>query len=171
MMRGRTRHLSVGTSAGAFRRGRGLVGRLAEGRDVVVVAPDAQSPDWHERRRSSGPPSCLHHRPTRSQRSTRRKVARVIDPAVRSWTPESEPIGVGTPFTIRGRLGAVPIRGTNETVTWDPPHLAVYRTVRPTWPFRMTAEHRFDADGDDRTRYTWTPTPVTIARDPSGTHA
>jgi hypothetical protein len=83
-------------------------------------------------------------------------VAPVIDPAVRMWKPDSEPIRVGTRFTIRGRLGIIPIRGTTETTTWDPPHLARYRSVSPTWPFRMTAEHRFDPEGTDRARYTWT---------------
>lgn len=86
------------------------------------------------------------------------EIAPVIDPAVRMWKPDSDPIGVGTRFTIRGQLGIIPIRGVSETTTWDPPHLATYRSVSPTWPFLMTAEHRFDPEGTDRTRYTWTIT-------------
>jgi len=86
------------------------------------------------------------------------EIAPVIDPAVRMWKPDSDPIGVGTRFTIRGQLGVIPIRGTSETTTWDPPHLVTYRSVSPTWPFRMTAEHRFDPEGTDRCRYTWTIT-------------
>ena len=86
------------------------------------------------------------------------EIAPVIDPAVRMWKPDSDPIGVGTRFTIRGQLGIIPIRGTSETTTWNPPHLATYRSVSPTWPFRITAEHRFDPEGTNRTRYTWTIT-------------
>ena len=84
------------------------------------------------------------------------ETAPLIDPAVREWRADSRPIGVGTRFAIRGRLGPVPIRGTSEAVTWDPPTLAEYRSVAPTWPFRMTAQHRFDAHPDGGTEYTWT---------------
>lgn len=80
----------------------------------------------------------------------------LIDPAVREWTADSRPIGVGTRFRIRGRQGAVPIRATSETVTWDPPTLAEYRSVSLTWPFRMTARHQFEATAEGGTRYTWT---------------
>ena len=52
------------------------------------------------------------------------EIAPVIDPAVRMWKPDSDPIGVGARFTIRGQLGIIPIRGTSETTTWNPPHLA-----------------------------------------------
>ncbi len=83
------------------------------------------------------------------------EIAPFIDPAVRLWQPDTDPIGVGTRFAIRGKLGIIPIRGTSEAITWDPPHLAVYRSVSPTWPFRMTAEHRFEPDGDNHTMYTW----------------
>jgi Polyketide cyclase / dehydrase and lipid transport len=83
------------------------------------------------------------------------ETAPMIDPAVREWSADSRPIGVGRRFAIRGRLGPVPIRGTSEVVTWDPPTLAEYRSVAPTWPFRMTAQHRFDAHPDGGTDYTW----------------
>jgi hypothetical protein len=83
------------------------------------------------------------------------ETAPLIDPAVREWRPDFRPIGVGTRFAIRARLGRVPIRGTSEAVTWDPPTLAEYRSVAPTWPFRMTAQHRFDAHAGGGTDYTW----------------
>jgi hypothetical protein len=81
--------------------------------------------------------------------------AHLIDPAVRSWTANDRPIGVGTRFAIRGRLGRVPIRGTSEVVIWDPPTLAEFRSVSPSWPMRMTARHSFEPAGPERTRYTW----------------
>jgi hypothetical protein len=82
------------------------------------------------------------------------ETAPLIDPAVREWRPDTEPIGVGTRFTIRGRLGLLPIRGTSETVRWEPPLLAEYRSVS-TWPARMTAQHRFEPRADGGTNYTW----------------
>jgi Polyketide cyclase / dehydrase and lipid transport len=82
------------------------------------------------------------------------ETAPLIDPGVRSWIPDTHPIGVGTRFTIRARLGLLPIRGTSEVVTWDPPTLVVYRSVKPSWPFSMHAEHRFEPI-DDFTSYTW----------------
>ncbi len=83
------------------------------------------------------------------------ETAPLIDPAVRQWRPDSRPIGVGTRFAIRGRLGRVPIRGTSEVAAWDPPTLAEFRSVAPTWPFRVTAQHRFAARADSGTDYTW----------------
>ena len=85
------------------------------------------------------------------------ETAPLIDPAVRTWAPDVRPIGVGTRFTIRGRIGLVPIRATSEVVAWTPPQSAEFRSVRPDWPFRMTASHRF-IDRDGETDYTWTIT-------------
>ena len=70
------------------------------------------------------------------------ETAQLIDPAVRVWQADVRPIDLGTRFTIRGRLGVVPIRGTSEVTIWDPPQLAEFRSIAPTWPFRMTARHR-----------------------------
>lgn len=82
-------------------------------------------------------------------------TAPLIDPAVRMWKADARPIGVGTRFTIRGRLGAVPFRATSEVITWDPPTLAEFRSVSLTWPFRMTARHHFEARATGGTEYTW----------------
>jgi len=86
------------------------------------------------------------------------ETAPLIDPGVRVWQPDTDPIAVGTRFTIRGRLGLLRIRGTSEVVRWDPPERATYRSVSPTWPFRMTAEHRFVERDDGDTDYTWSIT-------------
>ena len=85
------------------------------------------------------------------------ETAPLIDPAVRRWQPDRRPIGVGTRFSIRGRLGIMPIRATSEVVRWDPPAFAEFRSVSPAWPMRMVAEHRF-IDHDGGTEYTWSIT-------------
>ena len=82
-------------------------------------------------------------------------TAALIDPAVREWRPDIRPIGVGTRFTIRARLGVIPIRGASEVITWEPPQLAEYRSTSPTWPFRMTARHQFEPTVGGGTDYTW----------------
>jgi len=83
------------------------------------------------------------------------ETAPLIDPAVRQWRADHRPIGVGTRFSIRGRLGVVPIRGTSEVVSWDPPTLAEFRSVAPAWPMHMTAQHRFAERHGGGTDYTW----------------
>jgi len=79
----------------------------------------------------------------------------LIDPAVREWRADVRPIDIGTRFAIRGRLGAVPIRATSEVTTWDPPRLAEFRSIAPTWPFRITARHQFEPGTEGGTDYTW----------------
>jgi hypothetical protein len=83
------------------------------------------------------------------------ETARLIDPAVRVWQADVLPIQLSTRFTIRGRLGVVPIRGTSELTAWDPPQLAEFRSIAPTWPFRMTARHQLETTPDGGTDYTW----------------
>jgi len=83
------------------------------------------------------------------------ETAHLIDPAVREWSADTRPIGVGTRFTIRGRLGVVPIRGMSRVVVWDPPSVAQFRNVRPSWPVHITATHRFVERADGGTDYTW----------------
>lgn len=83
------------------------------------------------------------------------ETAPLIDPAVREWRADSRPIGVGTRFAIRGHLGRVPIRGTSEVVSWDPPNFAEFRSLAPRWPIRMTARHRFEEGSDGGTDYAW----------------
>jgi len=74
-------------------------------------------------------------------------VAPKIDPAVKQWTPDTEPIDVGTRFTIRGRLGIVPIRGVSEAVQWEPPNVAAFVSVQGSRPLRIVATHRFETSG------------------------
>ncbi len=85
-------------------------------------------------------------------------IAPLVDPSVRAWTPDAEPIGVGTTFSIRGRLGRLPFRGRSQVVAWDPPRRAVFRSLTPTWPFSITADHGVVGRADGGTDYTWTIT-------------
>lgn len=98
------------------------------------------------------------------------EVAPIIDPGVREWRPDREPVGIGTRFTIRARLGIVPIRGVSEVTQWEPKRTATFKSVKGAGPMRMTATHTFEPDGDS-TRYTWSiefvgpwPVPVVGAR-------
>ncbi len=83
------------------------------------------------------------------------ETAHLIDPAVREWSADSRPIGVGTHFRVRGRLGIVPVRATSQVVVWDPPRRSEFRSVSPAWPVRMMARHRFEERSDGGTDYTW----------------
>jgi hypothetical protein len=82
------------------------------------------------------------------------EIAPIIDPAVREWRPDREPIDVGTRFTIRGRVGLLPIRGTSECIRWEPCEIAVFHSVQGSGPLQITATHSFQP-GADGTRYTW----------------
>ena len=82
------------------------------------------------------------------------EIAPIIDPSVREWQPDREPVGVGTRFSIRGRLGVVPIRGTSEVVRWEPPTVATFESVTGSGPLQMTATHTCEAV-DGGTSYSW----------------
>jgi hypothetical protein len=43
----------------------------------------------------------------------------------------------------------------SEVVSWNPPALAEFRSTTPTWPFRMTARHRFEDVAGGGAEYTW----------------
>jgi len=92
------------------------------------------------------------------------EIAPIIDPAVREWRPDREPIDVGTRFRIRGRIGILPVRGTSEVVRWEPHEIAIFQSVQGAGPMAITATHAFDLT-DEGTRYTWRmdfdgPTPM-----------
>ena len=82
------------------------------------------------------------------------EIAPLIDPAVREWRPDRTPVDVGTRFTIRARLGILPIRGTSEVTRWEPPRTAHFASVSGSGPMRMIATHTFAPAGADTT-YTW----------------
>lgn len=82
------------------------------------------------------------------------EIAPLIDPAVREWRPDRQPVDVGTRFTIRAKLGLLPIRGTSEVTRWEPPRAATFVSVKGSGPMRMTATHTF-APVANGTHYTW----------------
>ncbi len=82
------------------------------------------------------------------------EIAPIIDPAVREWRPDRDPVDIGTRFTIRGRLGILPIRGVSEVTHWEPMRTATFVSVKGSGPMKMIATHSFEPDGNG-TRYTW----------------
>jgi hypothetical protein len=96
-----------------------------------------------------GPPDAVWHALMSPE------IAPIIDPSCKEWRPDRDPVGVGTRFLIRGRLGGVPFRATSEVATWDPPRLGVFESVRPARPLKMFATHALAPDGDG-TAYRWT---------------
>jgi hypothetical protein len=82
-------------------------------------------------------------------------TATVIDPAVREYTPDSLPMGLGTRNRIRFRLWGLPVRAESVVRVWEPGHLMVMANERPARPVRVVATHRFEPDGADRCTYTW----------------
>jgi hypothetical protein len=83
------------------------------------------------------------------------EVVPLIDPSVREWRPDREPVDVDTRFTIRGRLGPIPFRATTEVTCWEPAVRAVFETVRPARLVRMVAIHELAAAAGG-TDYRWT---------------
>jgi hypothetical protein len=82
-------------------------------------------------------------------------TARVIDPAVIEYAPDSLPMSEGTRNRIRFRLWGLPVRAESVVVTWEPGRLMVMRNERPSRPVQATATHRFEPDGPQRCTYTW----------------
>lgn len=82
-------------------------------------------------------------------------TARVIDPAIREYRPDSLPMGVGTRTEVRFRMWGVPVRAVSVVRAWEPGARMVMVGERPARPVRVTATHRFEPLGDDRCRYTW----------------
>ncbi len=82
-------------------------------------------------------------------------TAPVIDPAVLSYEPEGGAMAVGVRNQIRVRMLGVPMRMVSETIEWEPGERMTFRSIKPGRPAIGLATHRFDADDDDTTLYTW----------------
>ena len=83
------------------------------------------------------------------------ETASLIDPAVREYTPDVLPMGVGTRNRIRLRLWGLSMRAESVVVAWEPGRRMVMTSDRPSRPVRVVATHGFDPDGPDRCTYTW----------------
>ena len=70
--------------------------------------------------------------------STRR-----IDPAVRTYQPDTDPMGLGTRIRIRTTILHLPVRAESVVTSWEPGRRVVVEAIRPRWPFLVEAEHRF----------------------------
>ena len=82
-------------------------------------------------------------------------TARIIDPAVREYRPDSVPMREGTRTDIRFRMWGLPVRAVSVVRCWDPGGRLVMVSERPTRPVRVVATHRFEPAGPDRCTYTW----------------
>jgi hypothetical protein len=82
-------------------------------------------------------------------------TARLIDPMIREYRPDTAPMGVGTRNVLRLRVWGVPLRSESIVEAWEPGVLMRMASTRPTRPVKVLAEHRFEPLGDERCRYTW----------------
>ena len=84
-------------------------------------------------------------------------TATIIDPAVVYYRPDTIPMDVGTQIDAKARAYGMRFRFHSEVVEWDVPHRMVMRSVKPSRPISVIAEHRFEPEGAG-TRYTWSAT-------------
>jgi hypothetical protein len=83
-------------------------------------------------------------------------TARLIDPAIREYRPDTVPMREGTTTLIRFRMFGLPVRATSVVRAWEPGRRMVMENTRPSRPVRVTGEHRFEPDDDgDGCTYTW----------------
>ncbi len=81
-------------------------------------------------------------------------TATVIDPAVIHYRPGRVPMELGTRVDIKARLAGLRVRMASQVAVWEPGARMVMRSVQPTRPVDVVAEHRFERHPDG-TRYTW----------------
>lgn len=58
-------------------------------------------------------------------------TASVIDPAVRSYEPEGETMGLGVRNHIRMKMLGVPVKLMSETIEWKPGSRMGFRSIKP----------------------------------------
>jgi hypothetical protein len=81
-------------------------------------------------------------------------TARLIDPSVREYRPDTLPMDVGTVNLVRFRMFGLPVRATSVVRAWEPGRLMRMESTRPARPVRVVAEHIFEPD-DGGCTYTW----------------
>jgi len=95
-------------------------------------------------------------------------TARLIDPSVREYRPDTLPMRVGTVNQVRFRMFGLPVRATSVVREWDPGRRMRMESTRPARPVKVVAEHTFEPNGDGCT-YTWAieTTPVGVIGRPA----
>jgi hypothetical protein len=63
-----------------------------------------------------------------------------LDPLLESYEPECGAISQGTTNRVVSRLGPLRVRLVTRTTVLDPPHRAVFESVKPGWPLRVRTE-------------------------------
>src|SRR6185503_9503004 len=71
-------------------------------------------------------------------------TARIIDPAVVSYVPDSLPMKVGTVNTIKVRMFGLRLTMQSRVLEWEEGRRMVMESVRPAKPARATAVHLFE---------------------------
>jgi hypothetical protein len=84
-----------------------------------------------------------------------------MDPLLVSYEPENERLEEGTLNRVRSRVGPFPATLITRTEILDPPHRAVFVSVRPSRPVHVRTEDSLEeADGGCRYRVVFTVTPT-----------
>lgn len=81
-------------------------------------------------------------------------TATVIDPAVREYRPDTDPMALGTRNHIRFKMWGLPVTVTSLVTEWEPGRRMMMENVRPSRPTRAIATHAFEPAGSG-CRYTW----------------
>lgn len=81
-------------------------------------------------------------------------TASIIDPAVISYEPSTNPMAVGTVNTIKVRMFGLRLTMTSQVLAWEEGERMVMASVRPAKPVKATATHTFEPHAEG-TLYTW----------------
>lgn len=81
-------------------------------------------------------------------------TASVIDPAVISYEPDTDPMQVGTRNKIRFRMLGMRLTMYSQVREWEPSRRMVIESVKPAWPVQGVATHTFEPH-EEGTLYTW----------------
>lgn len=81
-------------------------------------------------------------------------TASVIDPAVISYEPDTDPMTAGTRNKIRFRMLGLRLTMYSQVIEWEPGQRMVIESLKPAWPVRGRATHTFETH-DEGTLYTW----------------
>ena len=81
-------------------------------------------------------------------------TAPIIDPAVISYEPDTDPMAGGTRNKIRFRMLGLRLTMYSQVMEWEPGRRMVIESLKPSWPVRGRATHTFEPH-EEGTLYTW----------------
>lgn len=78
-----------------------------------------------------------------------------MDPVLESFEPEGGVLTEGELNHVASRLGPLWAKAVSRTAVLDPPHRAVFESVKPHWPLRIRTEDALEeVEGGTRHRVT-----------------